>query len=105
MTNILRLAPLVASLIFACGEDSCFVRGTRVLTPSGWRPIEELTLGAEVLSYDTLSKEVVVRKVSRLLTALASRVARLQAGELAILGVTLSHPVWDEAAQRWATVG
>lgn len=105
MNNILRLAPLVASLIFACTEDSCFVRGTRVLTPTGWRPIEELAVGDDVLSYDTSTKAVVVRKVAQLLRATASRVARLQAGELAIAGVTLSHPVWDEAAQRWATVG
>jgi hypothetical protein len=31
-------------------------------------------------------------------------VARLQAGELGIAGVSLEHPVWDEAAQRWTPV-
>jgi hypothetical protein len=32
------------------------------------------------------------------------QVARLRAGELGIAGVSLSHPVWDEAAQRWTPV-
>jgi hypothetical protein len=113
MKNILRLTPLLASLIFACGDsgsggaggDSCFVRGTRVLTPAGWSPIEALAVGDEVLSYDTLSKAVVVRKVARLLTAQATRIARVRAGELVVSGVSLSHPVWDEAGQQWTRVG
>ncbi len=104
MKSLLPLVPLVTSLFFACGDDSCFVRGTRVLTPSGWRAIEELEVGDEVVSYDTVSKVVLVRKVARLLRSQVSRVARVQAGELAIAGVSLSHPVWDEAARRWTPV-
>ncbi|MBL8740039.1 MAG: Hint domain-containing protein [Myxococcales bacterium] len=103
MKNVLHLTPLLAGLIFGCG-DSCFVRGTRVLTPTGWRPIEALAMGDEVLSYSTSMSAIVVRKVARLMRSYASRVARLEAGELAIAGVTLTHPVWDHAAERWSPV-
>lgn len=104
MKNLLPLVPLVTSLFFACDDDSCFVRGTRVLTPGGWRAIEELEVGDEVVSFDTASKVVLVRRVARLLRSQVSRVARVRAGELAIAGVSLSHPVWDEAARRWTPV-
>jgi hypothetical protein len=47
---------------------------------------------------------VVTRKVAELLTREVPQVARLQAGELGIAGVSLAHPVWDEATQRWTPV-
>lgn len=101
---MMAVLPLLTSMLVACDEDSCFVRGTRVLTPQGWRAIESLARGDEVQSYDTLTKAVVTRKVARLISSQTTQVARLQAGELSIAGVSLTHPMWDESAQRWTKV-
>jgi hypothetical protein len=96
---------LVSTLALSCGIDSCFVRGTRVLTPSGWRAIETLVPGDEVISCDPMTKTLVTRVIARMLVSTGKTILRIQAGELAILGVTPSHPIWDDSAQRFVPAG
>lgn len=81
--------------------DSCFVRGTRVGTPKGRRPIEDLEVGDEVLSFDLASRRFVTRRVAKVIRSLAAETFRLEAGEHAIAGVTASHPFYDAAAGKY----
>lgn len=86
----------------ACGEDtSCFVAGTRVLTPEGWRLVEDLAPEDEVWSFDVTRREPVVRRVVRVMRSVAPAIARMEAGELAVRGVTGSHPFWDAARSEF----
>jgi hypothetical protein len=101
-----RFLPLVTlAAAMNCGEeDSCFVRGTRVLTPSGWRPIDTLRVGDEVISCDPTTRTLFSRKVAEIFVAHAPRVARIEAGELSIAGVSFTHPVWDDTTKKWTQV-
>ena len=96
-------ASLVALL--ACGsEEECFVRGSRVLTPSGWRAIDTLVEGDEITSFDTERNVAVVRRVRKIMQRHAERVIRVQVGEIAIAGVSPEHPIWDAATRAFRPV-
>lgn len=85
----------------ACGTDSCFVRGTRIVTPRGFRRIEELDYGDEVFSLDLERRAPVVRRVARVLRATATEVLHVAAGELVLAGVTAEHPFYDAERGAW----
>jgi len=85
----------------ACGTSSCFVRGTRVVTPKGFRRIEDLAVGDEVYSLDVEARRPVVRKVERLLRAESTELMHIAVGELVLVGVTPEHPFYDAEAREW----
>lgn len=89
MRSLLFL-PLVASL--GCFVTSCFVRGTRVSTPRGDRPIEDLRTGDEVHAWN--GREIVVRKITGLHHSLAREVREIVVDGARRSGVTLEHPYW-----------
>jgi hypothetical protein len=96
-------ASLVALL--ACGDDdSCFVRGSRVLTPSGWRAIETLAEGDEITSFDPERNVPVVRRIRKMMQRSVERVIQVQVGEIVIAGVSPEHPFWDAAARTFRPV-
>lgn len=95
---------LTAALLLACGEDSCFIPGTRVLTPSGWRAIETMQPGEAILSYSLGEQRLVSRTVRRVFAATTDRLLRLEAGELHLTGVSASHPVFDVTRSAFVRV-
>jgi hypothetical protein len=109
----MRSSALCASLLLGLAatgcdifgpRDSCFVRGTRVRTRGGDRPIEELAAGDEVLSLRTDDGAIVVRRIERVITACVDEVIVLHVGG-EILVTTREHPFWDNERRRWAPAG
>lgn len=97
-----RAAFLAASAAFAgggCDDGSCFVRGTKVRTPSGDRFIEDLVVGDRVLAWDGAA--VVERAVLACHERVADEVFSLRAGDVVIAGVTGEHPFWDDVLMAW----
>jgi hypothetical protein len=98
------LGSALATFLLACDGDSCFVRGSRVLTPKGWRPIESLAEGDEVTSFDPDRGAVAVRRIRKIMQRTVERVVRVQAGEIAIAGVSPEHPFWDATTRSFLPV-
>ncbi len=97
------LAVLAAASACGCSSplpDSCFVRGTRVRTPSGPRPIEELEVGDEVLSFRPEDGAVVARRVVATLRSTSQRVRVITLGDHDIV-TTDEHPFWDAERRDW----
>ena len=88
-----------------CWTWSCFVRGTRIITPQGFRPIEDLRVGDEVYSLDVATRRPVVRRVGALLRAEATEILHIAAGELVLRGVTAEHPFYDAEQGTWTPAG
>ncbi|MBK8251761.1 MAG: Hint domain-containing protein [Polyangiaceae bacterium] len=86
---------LVGAALAVAACSTCFVRGTRVLTPKGMKAIEEIEVGDEVLSFDLTGKKTVVRKVGKVLRSKAKETFAIEAEDHLIAGVTAEHPFFD----------
>lgn len=82
---------------------SCVARGTRVLTPTGWVPIEDLSVGDEVFAIDESRGARVATKV------VAMKSAMREVGCVELAGVRLSmtsdHPVYCPRDEVYAPAG
>lgn len=91
-----------ALAIAGCASDSCFVRGTRVLTPTGLVPIETLGVGDEIVSYSFAEKRAVSRAVLAIHRAVVRETRRVEiAGGTVIGGVTPSHPIYSPESEEF----
>lgn len=97
-------AGLFAITTIAACFNSCFVAGTRILTPRGFRRIEEMSPGDEVWSFDVETRQPVVRVIAKVVRSRATQVFTVAAGELNVRGVTAEHPFFDAASREWIPV-
>lgn len=76
------------------GAHFCFIAGTNVLTSSGNRPIETLTPGEEVLSYDKKTCSVTPSRIKTVFSRRVSRVVQVQTACGRRIICTPDHPFW-----------
>lgn len=98
-----------ASALLGCSSPPaeppiCFVRGTRVRTPSGTTPIEKLAVGDEVLSVVESTMALVVRRVTALHRAHVRRTRTITAAGRRVV-TTDEHPFWDAERRVWTRAG
>src|SRR5687767_9630329 len=91
--------------LFMASTGCCFVRGTRIATPRGFRRIDEIKVGDEVWSLGIDTQAPAVRKVAHVLRARGAEILQIAAGELVIAGVTPEHPFYDAGAGAWVEAG
>ena len=73
--------------------STCFVAGTKVITPNGLQVIESITTSDFVLSIDPSSREKVIQKVSSNFIATASDILDIKIGET-LITCSSEHPFW-----------
>ena len=81
--------------------DECFPAMTMIQTPKGLRPIEQITVGEEVLSFDDQSGHFVPRRVTRAFVRVSRDFVKVQVGNLSV-ECTPDHPFWvGESRGGW----
>jgi hypothetical protein len=95
---LITLSPMLPGCLWS---GSCFVRGTRIATPRGPRPIDALEVGETVWSWDIERSVPVERPVARVPRSQRYDVLTLRAGELRVVGVTPDHPFYDAGSRRF----
>lgn len=93
-------AAVLAFALFACEQDSCFVAGTSIATPSGPRPIESLQVGDPVLAFDEITRRVIVRRIEHVLRRSVTMTRTLRFADRT-LTTTDEHPFYDAEGGRW----
>ena len=97
---------VIATIASGCG-DSCFVRGTRIATPTGDRHIEDIAVGDVILAYSHTEHAVVPRRVVAIHRSVAreTRTVVVANGEAERrLRATPSHPFWVESRREYVAV-
>jgi hypothetical protein len=93
----------LSTSLSACGPVYCVARGSRVRTPDGERPIEELRVGDEVVTADPATGATAA---SRLVAVVGST---RECGTLSFGGrrlcVTSDHPLYDPLAKGFFPAG
>jgi hypothetical protein len=78
-----------------CGGACCFLAGTPISTPDGYRPIEEVEAGDVVFTYDFVTGESVPATVESTLVKMRSGLYRVDYGQEEPLYVTNDHAMFN----------
>lgn len=70
---------------------ACFTGETLVSVPNGYKKIEELKIGDEILSFDGESQEVVIRRVVSLFQEQVEEILEIET-ETGVISTTRNHP-------------
>src|SRR5262245_10760480 len=82
---------------------SCIARGSRVRRRRGWKRIEELAEGDDVLCVDPLSGELVVTQLTHVRSAMRECIRLSFDG--GALTCTSDHPLYCPVNKEWAPAG
>jgi RHS repeat-associated protein len=93
--------PVGVEFTVSCG---CFTAGTMVATPNGFRPIESIQVGDQVLASDPSTGEVAPKEVIHLVRPGSREIyevrTRSDDGAMATFNATADHP-WLLEGQAW----
>jgi RHS repeat-associated protein len=81
-------------------QPKCLAEGTLVATPSGLVPIEELSVGSQVLAYDVENGKVAIRTIEDTLENFTYNWVDIQVGG-SVVTATRMHPFWVESKSAW----
>jgi hypothetical protein len=87
------------------GGGGCFVAGTRIETPQGYLPVEELGLGDPVLSYDLDGDTLVNGSVSGIHLYRDREILEAEFDNGVRLWVTEEHPFYSLDQDDWLPIG
>lgn len=76
-------------------EPSCFTAGTKISTSSGYKNIEELKVGDEVLSYDVKTSTIKPSKITKVFKHQSKSFGELVLSNGTKLNVTKEHPFYN----------
>jgi len=82
----------------------CFIAGTKVVTPSGLRPIESIKEGDKVLSFDTETSKTVVSTVVKLKGKITEDLLKLGFSNGIVLSVTSEHRFFDPLSKNYRPI-
>ncbi|MBI4348971.1 MAG: Hint domain-containing protein [Elusimicrobia bacterium] len=83
------------------GGPQCFIAGTRVLTPNGAVPIEDIRVGDLVVAFDVDRRRPVEVPVEALIRGTATSFVRVRLKGGLALQVTPRHRFYDPAGRAW----
>ena len=75
--------------------------GTEILAEDGSRPIEFITEGMLLWSWDTTSNAAVLRRVKAVVRGQATQLHTIKVGKVTIGGVTDEHPFYNPEQKEW----
>lgn len=97
----LAATPLVLS---SCQTtDSCVAAGTRVATPRGWLPVEQLRIGDAVLAVDVTARVLVATTITEVRRS-RRECLELTCGDRTLI-VTPDHPIFAPARDGFVDAG
>ena len=97
---------LCASIDSGCSETVvCFGAGTRIETPGGSIPVEQLKIGDAIVSVDPIGGGETTARVQSVEVAVAGQYIDLRTAEGARVGVTHHHPFWATDVSRFVPIG
>ena len=76
--------------------DECFPAGTKINTPNGYKNIEDIKIGDEVLSFNHLTNKVETKKVTELFVKRSNNLYRLKSIDGKEIVATGNHPFFTQ---------
>ena len=74
--------------------DECFVSGTKISTPTGYKNIEDIKMGDLVYSYNHKENKVEIKKVNYLFNKHVDKIVTITSTSGEIIECSVNHPIY-----------
>ncbi len=83
----------------------CFLKGTLIYTPNGYKEIQDLKAGDKVYSYNEKTKEIEIDIIKKTMVHTADEYLRVILEDKTDIKVTKMHPFYDAINETWKPIG